>query len=158
MAEEKTGEAPKYARREFLKKGAILALGLVGAACEKLPGLENISAASRKHWGERIEDYPLMIIVEHPKDEDVNVHNLPTFIESSIIGKTPSKGGEFEAYKVKGQLLPGHESYQDPETKEEYGVWYQGQSIPNADKEAPPLSGFLAAAYVGAAKPEKAEE
>lgn len=158
MAEEKTEEGSKITRREFLKRGAILGLGLVGAACEKLPGLEHIPAASRKHWGERINPYPLMVMVEHPQDEDVNVHKAPAFLKGTIIGKTPSEGGEFEAYKVRGQALPGHESWKDPKTGEEYGVWYEAQTIPNADKEAPPLSGFLAAAYVGAAKSEKAEE
>lgn len=145
----------KISRRELL---VIVGLGLIGAACKKLPGLEHIPAASREHWGEKIDPYPLMIMVDHPQDEDVNVHKLPTFIENSIIGKTPTKEGEIEAYKVKGQLLPGHESWQDPKTKEEYGVWYQAQSIPNADRKAPPLSGFLAAAYVGAAKSEESKE
>lgn len=159
MAEEKTEEGQKITRREAIKTiGTLLGLSLIGAACKKLPGLEHIPAASREHWGERIEDHPLIIIVEHPKDEDVNVHNLPTFIKSSIIGKTPSKRGEFEAYKVKGQVFPGHETWQDPKTKEVYGVWYSAQTIPNADQKAPPLSGFLAAAYVGAAESEGSKE
>lgn len=140
----------KYTRREIIKKGLIAAagIGIAGSACKKIPGLENLPIASREHWKERIEDYPMIVVIETLTGENVNVHDEPMYLESSKIGQTPSNTEkEFEVYKVKGQLLPGHMSWKDP-TGVEYGVWFSGQSIPNAEEGKPPLTGCIAADFV----------
>lgn len=144
MAEEKTEGAPKkISRREFIKKGAIIAGGVLAgaelAACERKKAPEYGTYVDKKYY---------TVKVEHGEEEYGHIRKEP-HMQGEIKGEVPTQLGLTvnNVRKVWGSetgAAHGLTTFEDGQSR---SWWYEGDwpSKENLEKK---ISGYVSSQFI----------